>query len=352
MGHPFNRHWLRHDVPRLNEELVGHARQQHTRAPFDLIFCMVYDFFIQRGTLQELRTLGVPICNYHVDMLLEWYLVAKTVDLYDFMVCAQRENMAPLRARGGNPVYMQMAANPRYYYPRPGTTLTYDVTFVGTRQNIRPSVISYLYQNGIDVQVFGKGWQPDSNEGKRGGRKPLWSYETYCQIISRLPHKLRNEGWKAVWGSFKVNHLKSEKHLDQEVFNQIGHPPLPFEDMVRLYGETHVNLGFLNHGYAYLSGRPIRQIRLREFEVPMSGGLYCTEYKEELGEFYELEKEIITYNDKEELLDKVRYYLAHPEAAARLRRAGYERARRDHTWARRFTHLFEEIGLKVVKQGP
>ena len=47
----------------------------------------------------------------------------------------------------------------------------------------------------------------------------------------------------------------------------------------------------------------------------------------------------------EELVDKTKFYLSHPEAAEALREAGYQRARRDHTWVRRFEQLFREIGM-------
>jgi len=72
----------------------------------------------------------------------------------------------------------------------------------------------------------------------------------------------------------------------------------------------------------------------------MSRALYFVEYQEELGEFYDLDREIVCYRSREELLEKVRFYLAHPERAVRVRRAGYDRAQRDHTWKRRFDQLF------------
>jgi spore maturation protein CgeB len=42
----------------------------------------------------------------------------------------------------------------------------------------------------------------------------------------------------------------------------------------------------------------------------------------------------------------VRYYLAHSEQAERVRRAGRQRALREHTWQHRFRELFAALGLK------
>ena len=89
----------------------------------------------------------------------------------------------------------------------------------------------------------------------------------------------------------------------------------------------------------------VRHLHLREFEAPMSGALYCTGFLEELGEFFDLDREVIVYRDGDEMLDKVRYYLRHSREADSIREAGHRRAKTDHTYHRRFEQLFRTIGL-------
>jgi spore maturation protein CgeB len=48
------------------------------------------------------------------------------------------------------------------------------------------------------------------------------------------------------------------------------------------------------------------------------------------------------------MVAQCRYYLAHDEERERIRRAGHERARRDHTWERRFEGLFAELARRGV----
>ena len=62
-----------------------------------------------------------------------------------------------------------------------------------------------------------------------------------------------------------------------------------------------------------------------------------------LEDFYELGREIVCYSSREELLEKARFHLAHPDQAERVRRGGHERAHRDHTWRLRFDQIFREI---------
>jgi len=77
----------------------------------------------------------------------------------------------------------------------------------------------------------------------------------------------------------------------------------------------------------------------------MSGGLYLTEHSPELEKVYEIDREIVTYRDFNDLLAKIRWLLGNPEAAEAIRRQGLARARRDHSWEGRFEKIFRTIGL-------
>jgi spore maturation protein CgeB len=107
----------------------------------------------------------------------------------------------------------------------------------------------------------------------------------------------------------------------------------------------------LNFSNVWADGRPgtalVPHVRLRDFEAPMCRVCYLTGYTEEIAEFYELGREIDTYKTPDELVDKCRFYLGNTAAAERLRDAGFLRARRDHTWGRRFEQLFAAIGLRM-----
>jgi spore maturation protein CgeB len=124
------------------------------------------------------------------------------------------------------------------------------------------------------------------------------------------------------------------------------HATISDEELIQLYTRSHITLGFLEVYDRHDPSRSVtRHLHLREFEAPMSGALYCTGYMDELAEFFEPDKEVIVYRNEQELLDKVRYYLAHGAEAENIRKAGHARALRDHTYQRRFQALFAEMGL-------
>jgi hypothetical protein len=116
---------------------------------------------------------------------------------------------------------------------------------------------------------------------------------------------------------------------------------LSTEEMVRTWSRSRINLGFggvLGHKETYC-------LKARDFEVPMSGGLYLTEYHEELTPFYEIGREIVTYKNFDDLVEKIRWLLSHPDEARTIRTAGYARALREHTWEKRFERVFRLMGV-------
>jgi spore maturation protein CgeB len=115
--------------------------------------------------------------------------------------------------------------------------------------------------------------------------------------------------------------------------------------MVAMYSRSRINLGFSSVGNTHRTSNRIVQVRLRDFEVPMSGGFYMVEHFDELGEFFEIGKEVVCYTDPDDMASKIKYYLSNETDRERIRLAGFERARRDHSWHRRFAQVFEKMGF-------
>jgi len=119
------------------------------------------------------------------------------------------------------------------------------------------------------------------------------------------------------------------------------HGPLSTEEMVRIYSISRINLGF--GGVA--GHRETFCLKGRDFEIPMSGGLYLTEYHPELEAAYDIGKEIAVYRGVDDLVATIRRLLEHPEEAEAIRAAGRRRALREHTWEKRFERIFSLLKL-------
>ncbi|MBD3315084.1 MAG: glycosyltransferase [Chitinivibrionales bacterium] len=74
---------------------------------------------------------------------------------------------------------------------------------------------------------------------------------------------------------------------------------------------------------------------MRIFETTGSGVFLLTEYHDNLSRYFEPGKEVATFTDKNDLVDTIRYYLAHPDQREEIARRGRERCLREYSMARR-----------------
>ncbi len=327
--------WAQTGKPRTNQRLLEAVRHA---APFDLFFGYFYSSVAYPETIEQIRKSGVPTVNFSCNNVHQFDLVREIAPRFDVCWVPEQAAQADFANVGARPVRIQLAANPRVYRPLP-VARAYDVTFVGQRYADRADLLSYLHANGVHVRAWGAGWQTHKRltlaQVKAG--LALIEDERFDGVHRIVRDRLSR--WRA---TNSVGDAEVEPHVDTSSF---GGPRLLQRDLVRMFSQSRLSLGFATAGESHKTEKRLTHLRLREFEAPMSGALYLTEHQPELAEYFEPGQEILTYFDKHDLLDKERYFLAHQEQAERIRRAGYLRAVREHTWQHRFQQLFATLGL-------
>jgi hypothetical protein len=111
--------------------------------------------------------------------------------------------------------------------------------------------------------------------------------------------------------------------------------------MVRLFVQSKVVLGVGTIGHC----TDFFALKLRDFDAPMTGSAYLTHDNPDLAGLYAVGREIATYRDVDECVERARALLADDDARERMAAAGRARALREHTWDRRFADLFRRLGL-------
>lgn len=339
---PDHRRFIEKSRPRVGAELVRQIRRAHAERPIDLFFSYFYDFCALPEAIDEIRALGIVTANWYCNASYQLHLVSEISPHYDWCLVPEKFRLSDYEALGAHPIYCQMAANPSVYKPS-SDPVEFDVTFVGQAYGDRPAILHRLRERGIDVRVWGDGWQrlvegsPQSRHGVAYAARNLRALGS-------------SRGWAAVGRrargllTTRVNPpLRTCEH-PRLPSSSIG-PPLDDQALIRMYSRSKINLGFSAVGGINETKERILQVRLRDFEVPMSGGFYLVEHIEELEAFYDIGKEIVTYHDSEDLADKILFYLSHDAERERIREAGRRRALRDHTWQQRFTRAFEAMRL-------
>ena len=122
--------------------------------------------------------------------------------------------------------------------------------------------------------------------------------------------------------------------------------PCENEALPVIFRASQVNLGFSDTGWHNKNGivrSGMVQSRLRDFEVPMSGGFYLVQEAPDHRDYYVIGKEIETWSEPDELIEKAMFYSRNEKAAERIRDAGQKRALENHTWRHRFDHLFQRL---------
>ena len=78
---------------------------------------------------------------------------------------------------------------------------------------------------------------------------------------------------------------------------------------------------------------------MRMYEATLMGALLITDEKQNMNEFFDTHKEVVTYKDAEELLFKIRHYLKHEKERKRIAQAGQKRTLKDHIYKIRMKQL-------------
>jgi spore maturation protein CgeB len=235
--------------------------------------------------------------------------------LFHWVVTTDADALPRYRAIGCRQVILTQWACNHFLYKPYDAARDLDVTFVGQVHSVRKQWIERLRAGGIRVQCWGRGWE--------NGRL---SQDEMIRLYSRSRINLNFTESSARWGVKPVAKVFVKRRAD---------------------GSIRMNSPAEMSGALSALMRPPRaQIKGRNFEIPGSGGFQLTSYAERLEEFYEPGKEVVVFRTADELIEKIRYYLKHEDERENVRRAGYERTMREHTFERRFREMFRMMGIQ------
>jgi len=85
------------------------------------------------------------------------------------------------------------------------------------------------------------------------------------------------------------------------------------------------------------------QMKQRIFEVPAGAGLLFTEYHAGIEEFFEIDKEVVTFKTFGEFSEKANFLLKNPKVVERIAKAGHQRFLTEHDSKIRLANILEQI---------
>jgi hypothetical protein len=241
------------------------------------------------STLRNMRAKRVSINNDDPfspgASALHWRRFRAGLPEYDTNFVYRHRNLDDYRAAGARNVHLLRS----FYIPARNYPMDipqeYDVVFAGHFEpDGRDAVLARVLDEGIDLRIFGPEWESS----------PL------------------------------VNRIPMPEYLDGERYN-------------RVLNASKIVLSFLSTLNRDTYTR-------RCFEVPASGAFLLSQYSDDLASLFEEGREIAFFRNAGELVEKIRYYLAHDEERRAIARAGHERVRKDgHDVTGRMRQMLEVL---------
>ncbi len=259
----------------MNETLVATVSAQR----FDIVW-IDKGLIIWPSTLRKVKELQpqVRLVNYSPDDMFnsanQSYYYSKSIPLYDLHVTTKSYNVAEQKKAGAKDVlFVGNAFDPMVHYPM---NLTADekkdlggpVGFIGAYEKERAEMIIALARAGVSVRIWG------------------------------------NVAW--------------DKLKDQSSLLTIESRHLWGDDYRKALNSFDINLCFLRKANRDLQ-------TTRSIEIPACAAFMLAERTTEHQELFEEGKEAEFFDSREELVQKCRYYLEHPEERKKIAQAGHER---------------------------
>lgn len=113
--------------------------------------------------------------------------------------------------------------------------------------------------------------------------------------------------------------------------------PIPFDQYVPLYQRTKIGINIHNRG-KYTVGN------YRLFDLAGNGVMQISDGDHYLDRFFQNRKEIVSFSNADDLIDRIHYYLAHDNERQSIARSAFRRAMKDH----RFVHRMRQLGELIA----
>jgi spore maturation protein CgeB len=318
----------------MNRHLLEVARAEKP----DLLFCVLFTNELDQAVIREISgNTNTITLNWFCDD--HWRFDSFSqhwAPCFNWVVTTAKSALPKYERLGYHNVIKSQWAYNHFLYRKLDLHLIYDVTFVGQPHGNRRQVIQALRDAGVDVRVWGSGWE--------SGRL---TQEEMIRVFnqSRINLNLSNASTPISTPRSRARNM-ARRWLSRSL------RVVPFGTWLKTVGKQ--GIAMIRHltptGRAQArsnvgSSQYLDQIKGRNFEIPGCGGFLLTGRAENLEDYYEIGKEVVCFDDVGDLIEKVRYYLHHEDERMAIAQAGYERTLREHTYLHRFREIFQKMGL-------
>lgn len=262
----------------------------------------------------------------------------------DLVLSCAQESVDWLRGKGFRADQLHHGFDPRVNERIKYNLKHIDVTFIGQvirRRDfhfMRESVLDGLCKE-IDIKIFSPSadltFLDDVKTILKKGLYGGMQFLKFCGMPQEFLGKLPKIGEAAYWT--EAPRLPVNGRLKPFIY----HPVFGLE-MFQIIHDSKLTLNI------HADSSPVYASNMRLFETTGVGTCLITDWKQNLNELFEIDKEIVSYKTTEECVEKVRWLLDHPKECGLIAEAGKKRCLRDHTYSKRALKLHELIKRELA----
>ncbi|MEK7358661.1 MAG: glycosyltransferase [Bdellovibrionota bacterium] len=282
------------DLPKLRERTLAKVRETKP----DLIFFVPYTDQFDSATLDEMRKIA-PTAAWFGDDHWRFESYTKTLAPHITHPITTDPWALPLYdAIGAKPILSEWAAQAKEGAlpdPRSVSKFEWDVTFVGSANEVRTWFVRELAKRGIEVACFGGGWP--------NGRID----------------------------AAKMDHIFTHSKISLNLSNSVP------QDLSFVMSRPR------NFARWMISKKQSEQVKARNFEIPLVGGFQLSRYALGLERHLEIGKEVAVFTSVDECAKQIRYYLSRENERREMAALAAERTRREHTYLHRLEKILGEV---------
>ena len=319
-------------IEEANIHLIKKAKTVH----YDMFLTSFNEEFLDIATLNEIKRCDIPAVLFCPDNLTAPYRHKNICKYFDLVWLTAKETEYLFKKWEAKTIFQPYAANPYFLKPNFSDNDICRVGFIGNPHGSRIDRINSLLNGQIPVTIH----STNANVEQKFLKEKPSSYVKVLVTDMRFPIGRR----------LAVAAIK-DKLFRRELRDPFGklerQAPVSLDRLAEANSKYALILSFTDADSTGVLKRPVPIVNLRNFEIPMSGGLQYTTYSEELASYFEPDKEIVMAQSKEEYIDKAKFYLKPENIQLRMniRLAARKRAEANHTWYHRFGAVFDELGI-------
>ncbi|TLS36894.1 CgeB family protein [Pseudalkalibacillus caeni] len=262
---------------------------------------------LKKEIVERLKKFGIPIGIWLVDDPYNITNHIRKAAPYDFVItqessCVSAYNQANIKA-----IYLPLAVNPNFYHPIKDVPAKYkhDICFVGTGLKNRIKLFDELtpFLQNLDFIIIG----------------PKWDSLTNYNLLKA--------------GIIKKSISPTEV--------------AKYYNGAKIVLNIHRDLNDINRNPELI---PANTPNNRTFDIAACQAFQLADYRADIVNLYNIDKELITFSSVSDLKNKIDYYLKNDKLRNEIALNGYRRTKANHTYTIRMKELVQLLKSQIIKQ--